>query len=145
MKCKQCEKEFKQVKSNHKFCSKPCCDKHCCNTPYGRLRKWFSDLRASAKKRGILFEITFEDIFPKGLESRPEHCALTGVKLAWEVKNRKTSSHSPSLDRIENSIGYVKGNTWIISNRANVMKNAATLPELRDFAKAVLASPILNE
>jgi hypothetical protein len=38
--------------------------------------------------------------------------------------------NSYSLDRIDSNKGYVKGNVWVISRRANVIKNNATLEEL---------------
>jgi hypothetical protein len=41
---------------------------------------------------------------------------------------------SPSLDRIDNSKGYVKGNVAVISFRANTLKNNATADELRAIA-----------
>lgn len=37
---------------------------------------------------------------------------------------------SPSLDRIDSSKGYVKGNVRVISARANMLKNNATVEEL---------------
>jgi hypothetical protein len=43
---------------------------------------------------------------------------------------RKKSPNSPSLDKIIPSKGYIKGNVWVISNRANTLKNDASLQEL---------------
>lgn len=39
--------------------------------------------------------------------------------------------YSPSLDRIDNRLGYVKGNVIVVSHRANAIKRDATLDELR--------------
>lgn len=45
---------------------------------------------------------------------------------------------SPSLDRRDPALGYVPGNVWVISNRANTMKNDARPDELIKFAKSIL-------
>lgn len=42
---------------------------------------------------------------------------------------------SPSLDKIIPSLGYVPGNVRIISARANLLKNDATVDELRAILK----------
>ena len=44
---------------------------------------------------------------------------------------------SYSLDRIDSSRGYVKGNIWAISLRANRIKNDSTVEELRLIADKV--------
>lgn len=43
---------------------------------------------------------------------------------------KKATSNSYSIDRIDSSKGYVKGNVWVISKRANTLKGDATLEEL---------------
>lgn len=39
--------------------------------------------------------------------------------------------NSPSLDRRDPSLGYVKGNVGVISDRANLLKSNMTLEELK--------------
>lgn len=46
---------------------------------------------------------------------------------------------SPSLDRIDNRMGYVPGNVWVISWKANRMKSDASMEELRVFCTNMLA------
>jgi hypothetical protein len=44
---------------------------------------------------------------------------------------------SPTLDRIDNAKGYVKGNVCVISKKANTMKNNATPEEVRKLSEYV--------
>lgn len=71
-----------------------------------------------AKQKGRDFNITKEDIVI------PDTCPLLGTPM-----------QSPSLDRIDSSKGYIKGNVWVISNRANTLKNDATLTELKTLVE----------
>ena len=78
--------------------------------------------KSRAKQNNIPFNLTLEDIII------PDTCPLLGIKI--ESTKNKNSPNNPSLDRIIPSKGYVKGNIWIISNRANTLKNDATIQEL---------------
>lgn len=75
-----------------------------------------------AKKKHLDFNITLEDIV------LPKICPLLEIPLT--MSKGKASENSYSLDRIDSSKGYIKGNVWVISNRANLLKNNATLEEL---------------
>jgi len=68
------------------------------------------------------------------------HCPILGIPLEWSLHRGNgitTTAGSPSLDRIDPAKGYVKGNVWIISYRANTIKNNATHEELKLVTKAV--------
>lgn len=71
---------------------------------------------------GREFSLTADDI------EIPTHCPVLGIELS--VASRGHCDGSPSLDRIDNSKGYVPGNVIVISNRANKLKGDATLDEL---------------
>lgn len=75
-----------------------------------------------AKARGLEFNIDLSDI------ELPTICPLLGIPL--KVSSNKATDNSYSLDRIDSSKGYVKGNVWVISRRANTLKNNATVEEL---------------
>lgn len=75
-----------------------------------------------AALKGLSFEISKSDIVI------PAVCPVLGIPLA--VGDRKQHDGSPTLDRIDPSKGYVKGNIAVISHRANRLKNNATLHEL---------------
>ena len=44
---------------------------------------------------------------------------------------------SPSLDKIIPSLGYVKDNIWVISYRANTIKNNCTFEEIEKLYKSL--------
>ena len=84
--------------------------------------------RISAKSRGISFDLEESDI------QIPEFCPVFNVKLEFAGQNRNNSA---SLDRIDNTKGYVKGNVWVISNRANKIKANLTVEELEMLVNAI--------
>lgn len=64
------------------------------------------------------------------------HCPLLGVELSYSAYTGNTTpSNYASLDKIDPSKGYVKGNVQIVSFRANTLKNSATLEELKMIVK----------
>lgn len=80
-----------------------------------------------AKYRNVEFSITEKDL------SLPDKCPLLGIVL--KVNADKSGYNSYSIDRIDNTKGYIAGNVWIISNRANLLKNNASLKELELLVK----------
>lgn len=81
---------------------------------------WIS-LRRGAKNRGLCFEITMKDAWDKFLE-QSRRCPLTGINLAF-AKTRKTfKSTTASLDRIDSSKGYIKGNIQWVHKKIQQMK-----------------------
>lgn len=87
-----------------------------------------SAAKSRAKKTGVLFDLTVED-----LPDIPRVCPVLGIALA-RSSGRAVAS-SPSLDRIRPELGYVKGNVHWISNRANILKRDATVAEMQKIAE----------
>ena len=81
--------------------------------------------RQRAKKNGWKFNLELSDILI------PQACPVLGIQLAVNVGGAHMAHNSPSLDRIDNTKGYVKGNVEVISMRANWLKNNSNLEELR--------------
>ena len=94
----------------------------------------------SAKKRAVKKQLSF-DIDTEYVRSLVvSHCPILGMPLEWSCQRnvgRIVLDGSPSLDRIDPTKGYVKGNVWIISYRANLIKSNATHEELKLVTKAV--------
>lgn len=82
--------------------------------------------RYRARKYNIAFSLTLADI------TIPESCPILGMKL--KVGASRKDGASPSLDRIDNSKGYIPGNVCVISDRANRIKNDGTAEEFERIA-----------
>ena len=87
-------------------------------------------IRQSAKRRGLEFSLTLQDI------KIPEMCPLLHIPL---IQGGETSPNLVSIDRIDSSIGYIPSNIQVISYKANTMKSNATKEELILFAKNILS------
>lgn len=83
-----------------------------------------------AQKYGYDFNLEDSDIII------PEKCPLLEVPFIFGEQGNY--EYTPTIDRIDNSKGYTKNNIWIISKKANSMKNSASFEELQVFYKNVL-------
>ncbi len=95
--------------------------------------------RKSAKKRGHECSLTVEDI--EGL-LEPMVCSVTGLALSWDDKaeSDKCRWFAPSLDRIDNSIGYVLGNVRLTCWGYNYMRGDLPDQVLLTIMKAAVGS-----
>lgn len=95
-------------------------------------RRIISLIKSRAKKNNIDFNLDESDIVI------PSKCPVLNIDIHKEHRGKGgkkgPQSNSPSVDRIDNAKGYVKGNIQIISIKANVMKNSASPEELLQFA-----------
>jgi len=83
--------------------------------------------KSGAHRRGLPFELSLCDIFI------PENCPVLGTPLFFTPGER--GPNTPSLDRVDNQKGYVKGNVVVVSWRANQLKRDASLDEIRRILK----------
>jgi hypothetical protein len=95
------------------------------------VQKILKQAKATADSKNLEFNLTEEDIV------LPETCKYLGSVLT-NVQGQGVVWENYSIDRIDSSKGYVKGNVEIISRKANSMKNMATKDELITFAKNIL-------
>ena len=82
-----------------------------------------------ARRLGVPFTIKLEDI------TIPEYCPVLGIKLS--IKGGDDRETAPSLDRKIGALGYILGNVFVISNRANRIKSDATADELEKIARYI--------
>lgn len=69
-----------------------------------------------AKKKNIYFELTENDF------EFVDICPILGIPLEFNFGSGG-KDNSPSLDRLDNNKGYIKGNVQVISAKANRMKS----------------------
>lgn len=86
--------------------------------------------RSRSIKKNIFCNITEEDII------LPSVCPLLEIPFQYGSRHDKWLTYS--LDRIDNTKGYVKGNVQVITYLANTMKSQATKEQLITFAKNIL-------
>ena len=89
---------------------------------------------ARAKRKGLEFNLTIEDITPL-----PTNCPVFGQVLTRG--NGQQDPNAFSLDRIDNNKGYVKGNVVVISYLANRLKNDGTAEQhqrISDWMKSLV-------
>lgn len=87
----------------------------------------FRAAKHRAKKKGLDFTISVTDIVI------PKFCPITGLELKRNEGSTNPIPTSPTLDRIDNTKGYVFGNIAVISNRANKHKSDLSLDEIRNL------------
>jgi len=97
------------------------------------IHKKIREKKNERKNNGIYINIDPKDIVIN------EYCPFFNTKLDYNRSpNRGTSFRDVnlfSIDRIDNSKGYVKGNVMLMSRLANTMKRDATIDELKTFCK----------
>lgn len=93
---------------------------------YNSKKIMLDNSKQRAKRSGILFDLTMDDI------EIPERCPALDIELF--TCDKKNWVNSPSIDRIDNTKGYTKDNIVIVSRRANILKKDATLEELKKIS-----------
>lgn len=82
--------------------------------------------KRSAKARGLEFSIDVSDIVI------PATCPVLGIPIEKPAPSQgKRPAGKASLDRKDNSLGYVKGNIFVVSWRANRLKCDGTIDEFK--------------
>lgn len=142
--CLVCTSEI-TGRANKKFCSVKCREKHHrnlrCEGKHKPLKEYHSyDIRhrllwaarRRAKVKNLDFNITIEDIIV------PANCPYLGIKLVSTRPRGDSRRDIATLDRIDPTKGYIKGNIEVMSWLANTMKNNASTELLIKFAHEVL-------
>lgn len=90
--------------------------------------------KTRAERDGKEFLIEISDIVI------PEFCPALGIKLSGVREGGRPKFSTPSLDRKDNSLGYIKGNIFVISWRANQLKSNMSILEMKGILAYALSS-----
>jgi hypothetical protein len=94
------------------------------------LKRMLDAARTTSRQRGLEFRLSLADLEPVS------ECPAFGWQLVYQAVGTPLDN-SASLDRIDSRLGYVPGNVWIISRKANRVKMDSTPYEMRMVADAV--------
>ena len=97
----------------------------------------------SCKTRGIDFKLNLVSV--RNL-LRTQKCPYTGINLTVGRPGKMALSSDITIDRIDNTKPYVKGNVMAISQKANNLKSIFENPEYgMDFAKAAKVMTMIDK
>ena len=146
------ERESREVKRSKKLERKCYCSLKCSGKKnnkhlhkYGKLNKdylnasnrldEYSPFRPflSRTKKRTQHENNLTLEYLKELWDENHVCCISGIELKPYKWNQKLTPYTPSLDRIDNTKGYVKGNVRYTTVMANYMRNTFTDTETKKF------------
>lgn len=139
--CLNCGEEIQLKRKDSIFCSNSCGGKWRNRKYYGNNQdtvrrnrelqnsktesRILSRIKSRAKRNNLPFNLEVCDI------EIPKFCPVLGLELVLSNQGSGYHPDSPSVDKINPKLGYIKGNVRVISARANLLKNDATPKELR--------------
>ena len=102
------------------------------NTSAGRFRTLVKGAKASAAKRGQVFALTYEDICLLWITQNGK-CAYTG----WDMDYITGSNTVVSIERLDNTIGYLPSNCILVCWCANRARNNLDFTFFKEMCKAI--------
>lgn len=104
------------------------------NSFLGRMGTLIKGAKASSKEssRNLKFSITRDDLV-KLWDKQKGLCSYTGWEMSTQTKNQRLVS----IERIDNSLGYVDGNLILVCWCANRARNTMTKTDFIDMCKQI--------
>ncbi|MDO8844472.1 hypothetical protein [Methylicorpusculum sp.] len=158
--CLKCGKPhtYVRTRSFRKYCSHKCAVEYNAQLTHNKLiksrliteyyikfphKRFLASTKASAKKRNLVFDISetwFKSKLARGF------CEISGLPIKTKTyeagKVGERSFYSPSIDRIDNAIGYVESNCRIVCWGLNMAKSKFTDRDINALALSLVLSHI---
>jgi hypothetical protein len=105
-------------------------------SPYELLDHRYLSLCDRAKRNGLIVDITKQDLYDLW-DNQQGKCALSGIEMTY-ISNCGRIPTNVSVDRIDSSKGYIKGNVQLVCMAVNQMKNDLDTQTLLMFCNAII-------
>lgn len=104
--------------------------------PESRTSQMLASVRSRALKSNLEFTLLFDDVYPSVTAGR---CTKTGIPFDLNPhKDHRVHPFAPSIDRIDATKGYTKGNVQIVCWAYNLAKNEYGPDVLLTLARAIV-------
>jgi hypothetical protein len=106
---------------------------------HGRSTMMFLQAKKRAERSGMVCSISVEWIKNKWTE-QGGRCLLTGIPfdLSRPTERDHSNPHSPSIDRIDSTLGYTPGNTRLVLTAMNIALGTWGEDQFEAMCKAYL-------
>lgn len=137
--CRECKKEYlKSRKNTTPLTKEELYERKLSKQKVARSKKWANYLvdssRNSAKRYGREFDIDVDYILDL-YEKQNQKCYWYGIDLEPSPVSKYPAK--PSIDRLDNNKGYVKGNIVISCMAANYGRNSCDVEVFKNFCKTL--------
>lgn len=145
VKCYVCVKPYKkenrQINKAEREDGVHCCSKQCASIYTSDKKKIplsynLNNAKKLAKAKGLEFDLDIEYLQLLHKEQYGK-CAISQVDLVLKFAKDKRRINQVSIDRIDNSIGYIKGNVQLVCLGVNYLRNTFEISEVVDLLKEI--------
>jgi hypothetical protein len=102
------------------------------------LKSITNSIRSGAKYRNLVYELNEDYLYNLFFQQNCK-CKLSGVEIALpsDYLEFSTGVHTASLDRIDSSKGYIKGNVQWVHKKVNIMKQDMSDSEFIEWCRTI--------
>lgn len=141
--CAYCGSCIKRYRTNVKEGKNNFCNTSCGNYFHERgfdtMKVYLSSIKKRARVTKLEFNIDKEYLNHLFYDIQNEKCGVTNIPIFLIRKiNKDTLKNTASLDRIDNSKGYIKGNVRFVCLGINYLKNRRSDEEVFDLLNSIL-------
>lgn len=149
--CCVCDKVFLKENRNIKEEVTNCCSKKCAAKQASRVKRVplsynLNNAKKAADKKGLEFNLDIEYLHKLHKEQYGK-CAISNIDLILKFQGRvhgtEKNIYQISIDRIDNTKGYVKGNIQLVCLGINYLRNTFNVNEVIGMLQAIQNSDLL--